>query len=111
MALAYRAADLVLARSGAGMLGEAPAFGVGSVLVPYPHAWRYQKVNADYLADKGAAIRLNDEEMGTKLLPTLLALLRDKEKLAAMGAAAKTVRHSRCPRPIGKGHFRFTLVD
>ncbi len=89
MALAYRAADLVLARSGAGMLGEAPAFGVGSVLVPYPHAWRYQKVNADYLADKGAAIRLNDEEMGTKLLPTLLTLLCDKEKLAAMGAAAK----------------------
>jgi undecaprenyldiphospho-muramoylpentapeptide beta-N-acetylglucosaminyltransferase len=89
MALAYHAADLVLARSGAGMLGEAPAFGVGSVLVPYPYAWRYQKVNADYLADKGAAVRLNDEDMGTKLLPTLLALLRDKEKLAVMGAAAK----------------------
>ncbi|MBP7998258.1 MAG: undecaprenyldiphospho-muramoylpentapeptide beta-N-acetylglucosaminyltransferase [Chloroflexi bacterium] len=89
MALAYRAADLVLARSGAGMLGEAPAFGVGSVLVPYPYAWRYQKVNADYLADKGAAVRLNDEEMGTKLLPTLLALLSDREKLQVMGAAAK----------------------
>ena len=71
------------------MLGEAPAFGVGSVLVPYPYAWRYQKVNADYLADKGAAVRLNDEEMGTKLLPTLLALLSDREKLQVMGAAAK----------------------
>ncbi|MCL4868433.1 MAG: undecaprenyldiphospho-muramoylpentapeptide beta-N-acetylglucosaminyltransferase [Anaerolineae bacterium] len=89
MGLAYRAANLVLARSGAGMLGEAPAFGVGSVLVPYPHAWRYQKVNADYLVEQEAAVRLNDEQMAEQLRPTLLALLADKEKLAALGAAAK----------------------
>ncbi len=102
MALAYRAADLVLARSGAGMLGEAPAFGVASVLVPYPYAWRYQKVNADYLADKGAAVRLNDEAMGEKLRPTLLALLQDREKLAAMGAAAKQLDIPDAPQRLAQ---------
>jgi hypothetical protein len=60
MGAAFRAADLVVARAGASMLGEAPAFALPSLLVPYPHAWRYQKVNADYLANAGAAIRLDD---------------------------------------------------
>jgi UDP-N-acetylglucosamine:LPS N-acetylglucosamine transferase len=53
MGAAFRAADLVVARAGASMLGEAPAFGLPSVLVPLTFAWRYQKVNADFLADQG----------------------------------------------------------
>jgi UDP-N-acetylglucosamine--N-acetylmuramyl-(pentapeptide) pyrophosphoryl-undecaprenol N-acetylglucosamine transferase len=89
MGPAFRAADLVVARAGASMLGECPAFGLPAVLVPYPHAWRYQKVNADYLAERGAALRLNDEKLGTELLPLVSGLLRDTERLAAMGAAAK----------------------
>ncbi len=38
-------------------------FGLPAVLVPYPHAWRYQKVNADYLARRGAAIVLTNERL------------------------------------------------
>jgi UDP-N-acetylglucosamine--N-acetylmuramyl-(pentapeptide) pyrophosphoryl-undecaprenol N-acetylglucosamine transferase len=91
MGTAFRAADLVVARAGASMLGEAPAFGVPSILVPYPHAWRYQKVNADYLADRGAAIRLDDDKLAADLLPTVQALLRDPQRLATMAAAAKTL--------------------
>ena len=45
-------------------------------------------MNADYLADRGAAIRLNDDHLAEKLLPTVLTLLRDPQRLAAMGAAA-----------------------
>jgi UDP-N-acetylglucosamine--N-acetylmuramyl-(pentapeptide) pyrophosphoryl-undecaprenol N-acetylglucosamine transferase len=89
MGPAYRAADLVVARAGASMLGECPAFGLPAVLVPYPHAWRYQKVNADYLAERGAAVRLNDEKLGTELLPLVSGLLKDRERLATMAAAAK----------------------
>lgn len=89
MATAFRAADLVIARAGASMLGECPAFGVPSILVPYPHAWRYQKVNADFLADRGAGIRINDEEMPIKLLPTIRDLITDLAKLDAMRSAAK----------------------
>jgi UDP-N-acetylglucosamine:LPS N-acetylglucosamine transferase len=49
MGLAFAAADLVVSRAGASILGEYPLFGLPSILIPYPHAWRYQKVNADYL--------------------------------------------------------------
>jgi UDP-N-acetylglucosamine--N-acetylmuramyl-(pentapeptide) pyrophosphoryl-undecaprenol N-acetylglucosamine transferase len=77
MALAFACADLVLSRSGASILGEFPLFGLPSVLVPYPYAWRYQKVNADYLAARGAALVLDDQAMSSDLLPTLRALLID----------------------------------
>ncbi|MCO5188422.1 MAG: UDP-N-acetylglucosamine--N-acetylmuramyl-(pentapeptide) pyrophosphoryl-undecaprenol N-acetylglucosamine transferase [Anaerolineae bacterium] len=88
MALAFRSADLIVARAGASMLGEGPAFGVPAILVPYPHAWRYQKVNADYLAERGAAIRLNDDMLQKDLLPTVRQLLFDDRRLAAMAQAA-----------------------
>jgi UDP-N-acetylglucosamine--N-acetylmuramyl-(pentapeptide) pyrophosphoryl-undecaprenol N-acetylglucosamine transferase len=88
MGMAFRAADLVVARAGASMLGEAPAFGLPSILVPLTFAWRYQKVNADYLTEHGAAIQLTDESLAEKLLPTIMGLIVNKARLAAMGAAA-----------------------
>jgi UDP-N-acetylglucosamine--N-acetylmuramyl-(pentapeptide) pyrophosphoryl-undecaprenol N-acetylglucosamine transferase len=89
MAYAYRAADLILARAGASALGEFPAFGLPSVLVPYPYAWRYQKVNADYLADRGAAVRLNDEDLEGQLLAVVLELLENEEKRRQMAQVAR----------------------
>jgi len=91
MGLALAAADLAVSRAGASTIGEFPHFGLPSVLVPYPYAWRYQKVNADWLAERGAAIRLDDERLGEDLLPTLRALLNDAGRLAAMAAAARSL--------------------
>jgi UDP-N-acetylglucosamine--N-acetylmuramyl-(pentapeptide) pyrophosphoryl-undecaprenol N-acetylglucosamine transferase len=91
MGAAFRAADLVVARAGASMLGEGPTFALPAILAPYPHAWRYQKVNADYLADRGAAIRLDDDKLAQQLAPTVLGLARDRERLAAMGKAASAL--------------------
>jgi len=54
------------------------------VLVPYPHAWRYQRVNADWLAGRGAAVRLDDERLPEELLPTLRRLLGDRASLGEM---------------------------
>ncbi len=88
MGLAFRAADLVLARAGASMLGECPAFGLPAVLVPLTFAWRYQKVNADYLTQHGAAVQLIDETLAETLLPTVRSLLFNQAKLSQMAAAA-----------------------
>ncbi len=89
MGQALAAADLVVSRAGASALGEYPLFGLPAILVPYPYAWRYQKVNADYLAQRGAALRLNDEDLPAKLAGEVRALLDDPARLAGMRAAAR----------------------
>jgi len=91
MGHAFRAADLVVARAGASMLGESPAFSLPSVLVPLAWAWRYQKVNADYLCERGTAVQLTDETLDKQLLPTIQTLMADPEKLARMSQAARAL--------------------
>lgn len=88
MGLAFAAADLVVSRAGASILGEFPHFGLPSILVPYPYAWRYQKVNADYLASHGAGIVLKDDDMARDLLGTIGTLLDEPARLTEMRAAA-----------------------
>jgi len=84
MGAALRIADLVVSRSGASILGEYPMFGLPAILVPYPHAWRYQKTNAQYLADRGAAEIINDEDLIEKLLPRINALINNRVELSRM---------------------------
>ncbi|HRE49371.1 MAG TPA: UDP-N-acetylglucosamine--N-acetylmuramyl-(pentapeptide) pyrophosphoryl-undecaprenol N-acetylglucosamine transferase [Aggregatilineales bacterium] len=89
--LAMAAADLTVSRAGASTLGEYPHFGLAAILVPLAFAWRYQQVNADWLAARGAAIRLDDERLAAELLPTLRALLDDSERLREMSKAARAL--------------------
>ena len=86
MGLAMSAADVTVSRAGASILGEYPLFGLPSILVPYPYAWRYQKTNADYLSGRGAGILMRDEDMAQDLLPTIRSLT--DERLAAMKVSA-----------------------
>jgi UDP-N-acetylglucosamine:LPS N-acetylglucosamine transferase len=89
---AFSAADLVVSRAGASILGELPAFSLPAILVPYPHAWRYQKVNAEYLAQRGAALIVRDEELSDKLLPVVLSLMPpSSEKTAQMRKAMQSL--------------------
>jgi UDP-N-acetylglucosamine--N-acetylmuramyl-(pentapeptide) pyrophosphoryl-undecaprenol N-acetylglucosamine transferase len=90
---AMAAADLTVARAGASVLGELPAFGLPSVLVPGSFAGGHQRYNADYLVGAGAALRLDDELMqqeGT-LTTTIMSLLDDPERLRAMSGAARAL--------------------
>ena len=93
MGAALAAADVVISRAGASVLGEFPAFGLPAVLIPYPHAWRYQKVNADYLAEHGAAVILQDEILKDRLLPLVKDLLLNPAKREAMRAAMRSLAH------------------
>ncbi len=101
MGAALRAADLVIARAGASTLGEFPAFGVPAILVPYPHAWRYQKVNADYLASQGAAILLEDADLWGKLLLTVQALFEHPGRLQAMREVMQGLYRAEAAEKIG----------
>jgi UDP-N-acetylglucosamine--N-acetylmuramyl-(pentapeptide) pyrophosphoryl-undecaprenol N-acetylglucosamine transferase len=100
MGAALAAADLVVSRAGASTLGEFPLFALPAILVPYPHAWRYQKVNADYLTRRGAAIILPDNRLNDELLATLTVLLDNPNKLKAMRAAMFELSHPRAAEKI-----------
>ncbi len=90
MPQALAAADLVVSRAGAAVLGEYPAAGVPSVLIPYPYAGAHQMHNANHLAQAGAAVLLeNDRLRAGQLLPTVQALLDDPARRAAMARAAR----------------------
>jgi UDP-N-acetylglucosamine--N-acetylmuramyl-(pentapeptide) pyrophosphoryl-undecaprenol N-acetylglucosamine transferase len=102
MGLALAAADLVVSRAGASVLGEYPLFGLPAILVPYPHAWRYQKVNADYLAARGAAVRVNDEDLRARLAGEARNLLSDRGRLARMCAAARSAAAPQAAWKIGQ---------
>ena len=93
MGLALAAADLVVCRAGASTLAELPLFGLPAILVPYPYAWRYQRVNADYLSERGAALRLNDEDLPQKLYDTVMTLIGNEKRLAEMRAKSAAQAH------------------
>ena len=84
MGAALAAADLVISRAGASTLGEYPLFGLPAILVPYPFAWRYQKVNADYLVNQGAAVMIEDQALPEHLLLRVTDLLKDDARLQQM---------------------------
>ena len=89
--LAMAAADLVVSRAGASTLGEFPYFNLPAILIPYPHAWRYQRVNAEWLESRGAALCLEDETLMTRLEPTIRQLIQDSEKRQSMSSATQAL--------------------
>jgi UDP-N-acetylglucosamine--N-acetylmuramyl-(pentapeptide) pyrophosphoryl-undecaprenol N-acetylglucosamine transferase len=92
MDLAYAAADLVLARSGAVTVAELAATGAPAVLMPYPHhADRHQLLNAAALVDSGGAVVCEDHidpaATADALRAVLLPLLADPAALETMRRA------------------------
>lgn len=91
MPAALAAADLVLARAGASVLGELPARGLPAVLVPYPYAGRHQEVNAAYLVQRGAAVRVADERLVQELPDLLERLAMEPGRLQKMAERSRAL--------------------
>jgi len=91
MTQALVAADLVVARAGASVLGEFPAVGLPSILVPYPFAGQHQVANATYLAERGAALVLADSNLPSHLTSTVLDLIGQPKRLKVMAKAARAL--------------------
>ncbi|MEW6504625.1 MAG: undecaprenyldiphospho-muramoylpentapeptide beta-N-acetylglucosaminyltransferase [Chloroflexota bacterium] len=100
MGAALAAADLAVCRAGASTLGELPWFGLPAVLVPYPYAWRYQKVNAEYLASHGAAVVIENQNLAGQLLPVVTELITNESRLAAMRSALRDLAQPRAAERI-----------
>jgi UDP-N-acetylglucosamine--N-acetylmuramyl-(pentapeptide) pyrophosphoryl-undecaprenol N-acetylglucosamine transferase len=83
------AADLVLARSG-GSIFEIAAAGRAAILVPYPHAaGDHQRANARWMAEAGAALVIEDDELEPGSLRRLAGgLFAEPQRLTAMASAA-----------------------
>lgn len=73
MATAYRAADLVISRAGAGSISELCLLEKPVILVPSPNvAEDHQTKNALALVNKNAALYVKDAEAGGRLLDTAI---------------------------------------
>jgi UDP-N-acetylglucosamine--N-acetylmuramyl-(pentapeptide) pyrophosphoryl-undecaprenol N-acetylglucosamine transferase len=60
---AYAVADVIISRAGAATVSELGLLGIPSILIPYPFAGNHQKYNADILADKGAALIIEQKNL------------------------------------------------
>ncbi len=78
MAVAYRAADLVVARAGAGTISELELLGKPSILVPSPNvAEDHQSRNAEALASRGAAGLVPDGDAFSRLWDEMAAVIEN----------------------------------
>ena len=90
MGAAYRAADLVVSRAGAGSISEFCLIGKPVILVPSPNvAEDHQTKNAMALVEKDAAICMKDAEATDNLLPLAIKTVGDKARLDTLSANIK----------------------
>ncbi|MCM1293089.1 MAG: undecaprenyldiphospho-muramoylpentapeptide beta-N-acetylglucosaminyltransferase [Bacteroides sp.] len=81
MATAYRAADLIVARAGAGTISELQLLGLPAILVPSPNvAEDHQRKNAQALVDHDAAVIVLDADARTRLADTVIDLMADSDR-------------------------------
>lgn len=89
MDLAYRAADIVVSRAGAGTISELQLLGKPSILVPSPNvAEDHQRKNAQALVDRGAAVMVADSDARTSLGDAIAGLLADAGRRESLGKNA-----------------------
>lgn len=89
MELGYAAADLVISRAGAITCAELAAVGLPSVYVPYPHSNQEQRNNALPVVQAGGGLLVDDDQLTADWIEKhVIELMRDPQRLVAMGAAA-----------------------
>lgn len=90
MAMAYRAADVVISRAGAGGVNEVCLLGKASILVPLPTAAEdHQTANARVLSSNDAAILCPDKEAPARLVKEAIELVNDAERIQRFEQNAK----------------------
>ncbi len=111
MVAALAAADVAVCRSGASTLAELPAVGLPAVLVPYPYV--HQDENADYLVQRGAAIKVADQAMLGDGDPAAGPLAQAVRQLLTDGGMRKqmALRSRALARPDAAQTLATALID
>ena len=87
------AADLVVCRAGAMTIGELAAIGRGAVFIPFARATNnHQELNARVVERAGGGVVITETELtAERLAAAISGILEDRERSAAMGAAAHSL--------------------
>ena len=92
MDLAYRAADVIVSRSGAISISELCIAGKPVLLVPYPFAaGDHQVKNSIALEKKNAALVVYDSNAETSMIKELLGLIDNRELMGEMSVNIKAL--------------------
>lgn len=87
MATAYRAADLVVSRAGAGTISELQLLGKPTILIPSPNVSEdHQRHNAEALVDNDAAVMILDIDAVEKLPGAIKQLIGDSDRLKTLSS-------------------------
>lgn len=87
------AADVVISRSGALSVAELTACGKPAILIPSPYvADNHQYYNAKVLADKGAAILIEEKDLEDEVVINVLSKMRgNRELIKTMGRNSQSL--------------------
>ena len=101
---AYAWADFAICRAGALTVAELTCAGLGSILIPFPHAIDdHQTVNGKLLVEQGSALMIQQKELTqTMLAEEITQLCNSRSRLLDMAMRArnwlKPVPHRGLPR-------------
>jgi UDP-N-acetylglucosamine--N-acetylmuramyl-(pentapeptide) pyrophosphoryl-undecaprenol N-acetylglucosamine transferase len=113
MPAAFARADLLVCRSGASTVAEITAAGKPAIFVPFPRAADdHQRVNAEALAQSGAAVVVEESKLeGVWLAETIAALIGDAQRLRSMSEAARELSHPNAARDIAAMAARVAGIE
>lgn len=105
---AYAAADVVVCRASSSSLAEAAAWGRPMIAVPFPYAADdHQRHNAQYFADAGACVAIDERNLTPeRLLEEVQKLFSSPDLRAQMSDAARRLR-----RPLAAADLARVVLD
>lgn len=105
MDLAWKAADIMISRAGAGTIAEQIEFEVPGILIPYPFAAdNHQESNADFLVKTvGGGLKFKEVDLNSSKLAHLIEklLAKDDNTLYIMKEAIATYKRNGNTRDFG----------
>jgi UDP-N-acetylglucosamine--N-acetylmuramyl-(pentapeptide) pyrophosphoryl-undecaprenol N-acetylglucosamine transferase len=109
----FARADLLVCRSGASTVGEITAAGKPAIFVPFPAAADdHQNVNARALERAGAAVVVEESNLGAAyLVDTIAALIGDARRLQGMSEAARSLAHPKAVEEIAEMVVRLAAAE